>query len=128
MITKNMMTKTVIKNDNDNENGNSKKKVIIRTVGLMIMIRMIMVITTKIRADDRYSFVIIIVIIIRAIMTIISYDFYHMIAVNWSNCSPLIPYRYCFIKWIVFNLHILTLDFLACDFPTFDCCKMFKSR
>ena len=60
----------------------AKKKVIIRTVGLMIMIRMIMVITTKIRADDRYSFVIIIVIIIRAIMTIISYDFYHMIAVN----------------------------------------------
>ena len=27
---------------------------------------------------------------------------YHMIAVDWSKCSPLISHRYCFIKWMVF--------------------------
>ena len=30
--------------------------------------------------------------------------FYHMIAVDWSDCSPLIPDMYCFIKWMAFNL------------------------
>ena len=28
--------------------------------------------------------------------------FYYVIAVDWSDCIPLISHRYCFIKWMVF--------------------------
>ena len=43
--------------------------------------------------------------------------------VDWSDCSPLISHRYCFIKWMVVFLFI-GLNLVACHFLTFDWCKM----
>ena len=28
---------------------------------------------------------------------------YHVIAADWSDCSPFLPYWYFFIKWLVFH-------------------------
>ena len=48
-----------------------------------------------------------------------------MIAVDWSDYSPLISQKYCFINFSSF-ISFINFDFnlVACDFLKFDWCKM----